>query len=270
MPILFLCLALSCSFSIALLIRRFEKKQSDRVVIIAANYITAGALAYTFAKEPSQNPLIYIFGIVLGLFFFIAFIVYSEAIKSQGIASAVTMGRLSLAIPVGFSIFLWGETPESTDIISLIVIFIIILTWENKIGKLSLPLLALFMLFGFMDAAIKYFKLQFPNTDDSFFLIMVFLSAMVWSWLYVFFTRHHISVRDVLKGLFLGIPNYGATFFLLLTLETIPAYIAFPFVNIGSIITSALLSHFYFKEHLDRKKWILIGLGVLSVLFLTT
>jgi drug/metabolite transporter (DMT)-like permease len=270
MSFLFLCLALLSSLSIAILLRLFEYRGSNRTVIIASNYILAGTLGYIFSRQPSIGLTVFYFGAVLGLFFSIAFITFSKAIKNKGIASAVTMGRMSLAIPVGFSIFLWGEKPLITDILGLVLVFFIILSWEGKIGKLSPILFSLFLLFGSIDASIKFFKMKFPTADDSFFLIIVFYSAMVWSWIYVLSSRQRLKTADIGRGLLLGIPNYFSTYFLLKALESIPAYITFPFINIGMIILSALLGYLFFKEKLNRKKIFLIILGIIAVLFLTT
>jgi len=270
MSYIFLTLALLSSLTIALFLRVLEHKESSRIVVIASNYIVAGTLAYFLSNKTHVTGTTLIFGIVVGLFFFIAFMTFSRAIKTKGIASAVTIGRVSLAIPVAFSIFLWGEKPLPVDILGLLLIFFIILTWEGKIGKLSPILLALFFLFGFLDSALKFFKLQFPSVDDGFFLIIVFYSAMAWSWGYIFFSRKKIKLGDIFSGFFLGVPNFFSSYFLLKALFLIPAYIVFPFINTGMIILSALFGYLLFKETLNRKKVVLIFLGIIAVLLLTT
>ena len=270
MPFLFLSLALLSSLSIALLLRVFEHKGGNRIVIIASNYILAGTLAYLLPNKPPTHTTVYYLGVLLGLFFFIGFTLFSKVIKSKGIAGAVTIGRLSLAIPVALSIFLWGEKPLITDILSLLMVVFVILTWEGKIGKLSPILFSLFLIFGCLDASMKFFKFKYPLSDDNFFLIIVFYSSMVWSWIYVFSSGQKLKSIDIASGLLLGIPNYFSTYFLLKALETIPAYITFPFINIGMIILSALLGYLFFKEKLSQKKIILIMLGIIAILFFTT
>ena len=76
--------------------------------------------------------------------------------------------------------------------------------------------------------------------------------------------------NEILAGLILGIPNFFSTYFLLKALETIPAYVTFPFVNIGLIMFSGLFGHFLFKEKMSTKKIVLMALGVIAVFFLTT
>jgi len=256
--------------SIALILRVLEHQKSDRTVVIAANYISAGTLSLILSDASPISLPVFIFAALLGLFFFMAFITFSRAIKNKGIAGAVTIGRLSLAVPVMMSIFLWGEKPFPLDILSLMAIFLIILLWENRLGSVSPILITLFLLFGLIDSAMKYFKLTFPQFDDGLFLVIVFYSAMAWSWVYFLVTGKTIRRKDFASGLFLGIPNCFSSLFLLRALQSIPAYVAFPFINVGLIILSALIGQVVFKEKLTMKRIFLVILGAIAVLFLTT
>lgn len=270
MEYLYLVLSLTSSFIIALMLRFFEKKGQNRTVIIGSNYILAGSLSYFLSQKTTLSPIIIGYGFILGLFFFLSFWVFSQGIKSKGLASTITIGRLSLAVPVLLSILFWGEKPTITNIISLLLILVIILAWENKIGSVSPLLLYIFILFGLLDAAMKYFKLRFPAVDNGFFLIIVFFSAMLWSWAYIFFSRQSIKAFDIGCGLLIGVPNFCSSYFMLKTLAVIPAYIAFPFINIGMIVLSALVGAFFFKEWLGKKKIALLCLAIVAVWFLTS
>ena len=270
MEYLYLGLSLSSSLVIALLLRVFEHKGLNRVVVIASNYIVAGSLSYFLSRKTALTWPVLCYGIVLGLFFFLAFWVFSRGIKAKGLASAVTIGRLSLAVPVLLSIVLWGEKPLLLDIVALLLIFSIIFCWEGKIGKLSPILMLIFLLFGLLDSAIKYFKLGFPRVDDGFFLIIVFYSGMVWSWGYIVFSGQKPRGKEVVSGLLIGVPNFFSSFFMLKALVSVPAYIAFPFLNIGMIILSAMIGTIFFKERLGHKKIVLLLLGVFAVWMLTS
>ena len=110
---IYLVLALFSSLSIVLLLRFFENRGFDRYVIIASNYLVSGSIGLLLlsVKEfPDTGVLI--FGVIIGFLFFISFSVFSFSLKKSGIASTVTFGRLSLAIPVIASILLWGEKPS--------------------------------------------------------------------------------------------------------------------------------------------------------------
>lgn len=269
MSYLFLILSLASSLTIAIILRYSEGKARDRTVVIASNYIVASALGFALSADHHASPGVYGLGIVMGLFFFIGFMLFSKAIKFAGLAGAVTMGRISLAIPVAFSIFLWGENPSVWDFVGLALIFLIILSWEGKIGTISPILLSLFIIFGLLDAALKFFKLTFPAMDEGFFLVILFFSAIIWSWGYILWTKRIVTTRDVVTGLLLGVPNFFSSYCLLRALIDIPGYVAFPFVNIGIIILSAVSGFVLFKERLTPKRIGLIMLGIVAVTILT-
>jgi len=268
---LFLLLALLSSLSIVVLLRAAEKGKVDRYVMIGSNYLVAGSLGFLFLqKTEAPSVEVLVFGAVIGLLFFVSFSFFSFSLKKSGIASTVTFGRLSLAIPVTASILLWGESPSFSDVISLAIIFLIILLWEKRIRNLSPTLFILFLLFGAIDASLKYFKIRFPGTDHNIFLITLFYSALVWSWLYILFSRRRIRIPHILTGLALGVPNFFSSFFVLLALSGgVPAYVTFPFINIGVILSSAILGKVLFGENLSTKRIILIGLGITAIILLT-
>lgn len=268
---LFLVFALLSSLSIVFLLKIYEKKGYDRYVIIASNYLIAGSMGFIFLEKnefPKTDVLI--FGIIIGFLFFFSFSIFSMSLKKKGIAPTVTFGRLSLAIPVLFSIFLWGESPSEFNIISLILIFTIILIWEKRVRSISLILLILFFLFGFIDTSMKYFKIRFPEADNNVFLIVLFYSALLWGWAYIIFSKRRVRKVAFFNGLALGIPNFFSSYFVLLALSRgIPAYVTFPFINIGIIILSALLGKIFFKETLSFKQTVLILLGTVAIVLLS-
>lgn len=269
MSYLFLFLSLSSSLAIAIFLRYSEGKARDRTVVIASNYIVASTLGFLLTTNINASPGVYGLGVILGFFFFVGFMLFSKAIKFAGLAGAVTMGRISLAIPVVFSIFLWGEKPSIWDFVGLALIFFIIMTWEGKIGRFSPILLSLFIIFGLLDAALKFFKMNFPAVDEGFFLVILFFSAIIWSWGYILLAKRVVTVSDVLLGLLLGIPNFFSSYCLLRALIDIPGYVAFPFINIGIIILSAISGFVLFKERLTPKRIGLIILGIVAVSILT-
>lgn len=252
--------------------RIFEKENFNRYVIIASNYIISGAIGFFLLNNKSLPDLkIIVFGLLVGAGFFVSFVLFSRSLKKEGMASTVTMGRLSLAIPVLFSIIFWGEKPQLTDILSLITIFIIILLWENKLSKISPILIVLFLLFGLIDASMKFFKIRFESVDNSLFLITIFCSALSLSWIYILIKKIKVRQKEVLWGLVLGIPNFFSSFFVLSALSGgIPAYIVFPFINISLIILSSISGRIFFLESISRRKILLILIGIISILFLTT
>ncbi len=269
MGYLFLFFSLLSSLIIAIMLKFFERWGYDRVVVIASNYAVACLLGIVLSKPSMMENSIIPFAVMVGLLFFVTFVIYSVAIRKEGIAPAVTFGRISLAIPVLLSILFWGERPGILNFLGLVIIFTVVLSWEGRVSKLSATLLALFLLSGTIDASMKYFKVHFSSVNEGKFLLFIFLFSFVWSWIYVFIVRKRLKFPHIFAGLIMGIPNFFSSFFLLKTLGRVPAYVSFPFITIGLITLSALAGYTIFSESLSRKKVLLILLGILGALALT-
>lgn len=55
-------------------------------------------------------------------------------------------------------------------------------------------------------------------------------------------------------GLLIGIPNYGSALFLLRSLSSIPAMIAYPTYSVASIVLVTLMGVMVFKEKLSHRQ----------------
>jgi len=251
------------------MLKFFEKWGYDRIVVIASNYAVACLLGMFLSRPSTMESSVIPFAVIVGLLFFVTFVIYSVAIRKEGIAPAVTFGRISLAIPVLLSILLWGERPGILNFLGLVVIFIVVLLWEGKTTRLSAILATLFLLSGTIDASMKFFKVHFSSVNEGKFLLFIFFSAFLWSWAYVFIVKKNLRFSHIFAGLIMGIPNFFSSFFLLKTLGRVAAYVSFPFITIGLIALSALAGHTIFSESLPRRKILLILLGILGALALT-
>ena len=56
-----------------------------------------------------------------------------------------------------------------------------------------------------------------------------------------------IKIRNVLAGIILGIPNYFSMYFVLIALEQLGSIYVFPVLNIGVVLTSAIIGLFIMK-----------------------
>lgn len=269
MGYVYLVLSLISSLIIAIALRFFEEWGYDRVVIIASNYLVAGALGVLLSRPSRVDGGLVPFAIIVGLLFFSTFVVYSFVIKKEGIAPAVTFGRISMAIPVVASIIFWGERPTIFNWLGLAAVVFVILTWEGKISRFSSSLIALFLLSGTISTSMKFFNIEFPSVDEGKFLIFLFFSALVWSWAYLFLTGRKPLLSPILWGFLIGIPNFFSSYFLLKALKTVPAYVSFPFISVNLIIFSTISGYIIFSEKLCKRKVLLLGIGAIGVTLLT-
>ncbi len=269
MPYIYLMLSLLSSVGIALMFKRSDRQGQDGLTIVAANYPVALILGFLFSRNLSLSPAVLLMAGVMGALFLISFVLYGRAIAREGVAASVTVGRMSLAIPVGLSILIWGEMPQLHHWPALIMIMLIIFLWEGRGKKISWLLLSLFLLFGLIDTGMKFFKIHFDQVDDGAFLLALFASAGFWAWLSLLWRHKPLAWPDLRTGLALGLPNFFSTFFLLLALRELPGYLVFPFINVGSVLLAYLAGSLFFAERLGRRKMALLVLGALAVLMLT-
>jgi len=82
------------------------------------------------------------------------------------------------------------------------------------------------------------------------------------------YKKQGLSLMDVVFGLAIGIPNYFSALFLLRSLEAIPAVVAYPSYSAGTIIMITVVSMLIFKERLNKRKMIALGIILAALVFL--
>ena len=111
----FLFLTILCSISIALILKLSDTKKGEPIVLLAGNYLMASliSLVILLLKDDrvfSINTLL--FGMGLGLLFVLSFFAFAKAISYAGTGLATTSSRLSVIIPILFSIIFYNELPN--------------------------------------------------------------------------------------------------------------------------------------------------------------
>lgn len=267
---IYLVLALASSLTIAILLRWVERRELSRLVVVTCNYITAGILALGGGSGRGE-PLpvdVTVVGVGLGGLFLAGFLLFGLAMRREGMAAAVTMGRISLILPVAVAVGFFGETPGIADAAALIMIVVVFWAWEGGQRRVAPILLALFLLFGAMNATMKWFAAVHPNVPESRFLTLVFLSALVCGGMVLAVNRQRIRAIELVTGLVLGVPNYYASFFLVRALERLPAFVVFPVVDTGVILLSTLAGVLLFGERPGRRKMVCIGFAAAAIIVL--
>ena len=77
-----------------------------------------------------------------------------------------------------------------------------------------------------------------------------------------------IGRRELLFGLLVGIPNYFSSRFMLRSLLSIPAVIAYPIYSVGGIMVASVAGVVFFRERLSRRRWLALGIIMLSIVLL--
>ena len=80
--------------------------------------------------------------------------------------------------------------------------------------------------------------------------------------------KQGITLADVLWGLAIGLPNYLSSFFVLGALREMPAVIVYPTYSAGTIIAVTVVGLLAFREQLNRRKLIALGMILAALVLL--
>ena len=276
-----LILTLSCSTSIALILKHNDTKKGDALILLMGNYFVAALISLIFVLTNSSNFYPFstlIFGLILGAFFVLSFFAFAKAVGSAGTALATISSRLSLIVPISFSILFYGEHPATSQIagflFSLITIFFFYTSLKrHTLGNLKFIdyfylLLVLFGI-GLNDFAMKIFQQWKGNAEKPFFLFIIFGSAFVYTTAILLMRKKSVDKRTLLHGAILGVPNMFSSFFLIGALDALPAIFVYPVVNIGIIIATTLLALMIWREKLNAYGILALGSGIIAIILLS-
>ena len=267
----YLFLATLCSATIALIFKHTESSNSNRYLITSSNYFIAFAIslfimlyknllsgivkADSFFNEfkflLSQESYILspyssiIWGVVVGsiagFFFFSSFIYYQKSVKDNGVGISGTFAKLGILIPMIFSIIIWKEFPETLQWIgiglSLISIVIVNLSSQSlERFDIKPTLILLFILGGMAEFSNKIYQNYALNDYKAVFLFCIFFVAFSISIIFTLKNKARFNMKDILTGFAVGIPNLFSSYFLILSLDTVKASVAYPVFTAGSIL----------------------------------
>lgn len=300
----YLIIAMLCSSSIALIFKYSEINGRNRYAVTSANYLTASVISLymvikggLFSSLPNSLALFkseilqvilkntgifsngasavwaVVSGIAAGIFFFASFIYLQRSVAENGVGLTGSFSKMGIIVPVVLSIGLWHEYPSLIQWVGILLCLCAILTATYSIdskgaNKFKFSLVVLFLLNGFAEFSNKFFSKYALVEYKDLFLFFVFSTALLISIYFTIKVKINVSIKDILTGIAVGIPNLFASFFLILSLNTIKASIAYPIYSAGSILLINLGGAFIYKEKitLKEKASILLTITALTLL----
>lgn len=277
---IYLILAILCSTSLALILKHGSVKRTNILLLINGNYLTASvfALIFIFFNGGFHFSLYAtLFAVGLGVLFAETFVIYSKAISLAGTALATVSARLSVLIPVLFSILFFNESPNIKMIfgfvLAIVTLYLFYLslknhgTQEGRKGK-YIYLFSLLVGIGFVDFSMKIFEQNFSIDEKGTFVFLIFFFAFLYTLIRIIIRKIKFDVETYEIGLVLGYPNVLAIHFLLLALASLPAIVVFPIQNIGVIVLTAVAAYLIWKEEINLYGKIAIGVGIAAIILL--
>ena len=277
----YLILTILCSTTIALVLKHSDTERGEPIVLLAGNYFLASIISLgilIFTEEVSYSYQTVLFGASLGLFFVLSFFSFAKAVSHSGTALATVSSRLSVIIPISFSILIFNEVPSAFNLIgflftfSTLVLFYFSIAGQNSDGDNYNKYFYLFVTLvgiGISDFCLKIFNNWRPPTEEPLFVLSIFTFAMLYALLFIIIRKVKIERHTLLLGIGLGVPNVFSTYFLLGALSLLPAILVYPVVNVGIIIFTAIFAYLFWKEGVNKfGKWALVT-GVIAIVFLS-
>ncbi len=277
---IYLILTIICSSSLALILKYGSVRKTNIILLINGNYLTASVFALAFLLYKggfnfSLNAVL--FAAILGIIFAETFVIYSKAISFAGTALATVSARLSIIIPVLFSIILFDEKPNGNVMagffLVLLTLFLFYLSLSNhqSVANSVKKYFYLFLLLigiGVVDFSMKIFERTFNIAEKETFVFLIFLFAFLYTLIRVLSGKIKFDKQTYTIGLVLGLPNVLTIHFLLAALLTLPAIIVFPVQNIGVILLTAVGAYIFWKEKINLYGKIALLAGIAAIILL--
>ena len=278
------------TFSLMLIIfKYFEIFKVNNLQAIIVNYITAGLLALVAdgsvltnnfsITNLFQSTFIY-HALIIGVLFIITFNLIAFGTQKIGIAITTVSNKMSMIIPVLIGLFVFKEDKNFLKLIGIVLAILAIFFSCSKNGKLSfdkkyLPIIILvFIGQGIADSTLKWAQEFAINaSNNNVFFATTFFTAAFSGTLFMMIQLRKITVtlRSLLWGVILGIPNYFTLYFFVeaLSARVFESSQVFPIVNMGVIVLTAVMGIILFREHLSKSNWMGILLALIAISLIT-
>jgi len=274
----FFVMAVVTSALVSIFMRVSEQHVRNNIVMLASNYAMCMGLALCYL--PGLNPLpaaqgvgrTALLGALNGVLYLSGFVALNWNIRKNGMVLSATFMKLGVLVPTLMAILFFGEVPSALQLLGILgaVAAIVLIRSEKGTARVqsSLGLLLLPLTGGMADAMSKVYDVYGTAELNSHFLLYTFAVAFGLCVLLAVSKRQSITPKDVLFGLLIGIPNYFTSRFLLLSLKTIPAIVAYPGYSVGAIVLVTLAGVLFFREKLSRRQMTALAviMGALALL----
>lgn len=266
-----------------------ERYQISIFQAIVFNYITCvitGSLvngSFPVNAAAVQTPW-FRWACVMGVLFVSIFNIIGLTTQKIGVAVASVANKLSLIIPVVLSVYLYKETVAGWKLAGvLLALAAVVLTCyqgspagkPDTVSQGKCKYFLPFVLFigsGLLDALINHVQQNYVTEENkNAYLISGFLSAAsigsVLLLMQYFSGRQRFSIKNVLAGVIIGVPNYFSIWCLVRFLKVSPwqSSASIPVNNMGIVLFSSVAAWWLFREKLSRINWFGIALSVISI-----
>lgn len=271
-------LAVLSSTMVSVLMRASEQHVRNKTSMLACNYLVCTAIAAAFMgntpffSAADGGSFSMGLGLFSGVLYLVSFLLLQWNIGRNGVALPSTYMKLGVLVPTIMAITIFGEKPQLTQVIGIVlaVLAIVLVQSEKGSGRASSQtgLLVLLLCGGLTDGMAKIFEYWGTASRQGQYLFFTFGFALILCILLTLSRKQRLCWQDALFGIFIGIPNYFSSWFLLLSLKHLPAVVVYPGFSVGTIVLVTLIGAVGFGERLSRRQLIAIGVILVALALL--
>ncbi|MBX2907819.1 MAG: hypothetical protein KF744_17365 [Taibaiella sp.] len=283
---IYLALALLFNVIVSSVLKLFPRYEINSLQAISVNYAVCVVTGIVFTDTnpftvavlgTSWLPWALATGVVfIGIFYLMAY-----CTKVEGMAATVIANKLSLVIPVAFSMMVYGETTgiiKGTGLLmALPAVYLTTMSGKARPGTFRFGWVTLlFFLSGGLDTLMNFITTTFLDTpfDRSGCTILTFATASVSGFLIATYQIIAGKAKPALKNLFagivLGVPNFFSIYFLVQGLHSkvFQSSATIPILNISILVATALVAIVIFRERTNKWQAAGLGLAIISILMI--
>lgn len=274
----FLCLAILSSTAISLLMRITAGKVNAKLSMLGVNYLVCTLLAAAYAGfQIFPSPVEGLgrtlgMGVVNGFLFLGGFVLCQWNTRRNGMVLTSVFMKLGLLVPMVLSVVVFRESPTWMQIVGFVLalaaILLLNLKKQTTAGQKRWTLLVMLLMCGGADAMSKVFEVLCPASLSEQFLFYTFTMALVLNLGLVVLKKEKPGLRELIFGTVMGVPNFFASKFLLLSLKSLPAVVVFPSFSIGTMLLASLAGVVFYKERPTKLQWIALVVILAALLLL--
>lgn len=285
MGLIYIFLSISCSLTIAQILKLAENRKLNVLKILVCNYLAGFLISFFNSSEFSTFPegsaepglWLTITTIILGIIFIANMVVYSRSIDRVGMGVSIAAMRMSLIFPIAVSLFVFGETIGGLKYFGIVLALGSLLLMVPRIKTKSisgfsdawLPIL-IFVMTGVADTGLKVYEQLFASqiSEDLFVAGIFFFSFLVGIGILLKRREIHFTFTEVLYGIATGVVNLYSSIFLIYALKLMPGSIVFPLVNVSLVVLGTIIGIGIWKDKPSAKQWSGLAIAIISIILL--
>ncbi len=263
-----------------------ERFKTQLIKLITVNYLVAAILGFSLNRHPISILHIitsgwFPYALLIGFSFVVMFFLIGYSTRHSGVAVTTIAGKLSMVIPILFSILYFSEKTTFFKISGLalatIAVFLTSFRPVNKAKNIKLIIIPIiiFLGSGITDSIVKYAQTYYiPNSMSQLFSAVVFLTALLIGLTFILIKpksfSNSITISELIGGTILGIANFGSLYFFILALNNskLDSSIIFGLNNISIVLLSIFIGLAVFKEKFSRVNFTGVFMAIIAILIL--